>query len=315
VIPPASAGEVPRHQDGARPQRLLSTLLGDYWFARSEYLPSSALREVLACFAISETGARAAIQRLAHRGMLVAERRGRRTAYAVAPSVLARLERTIADLFAAPYTSGWDGRWSVVTFTVPEERQSQRRAFRQALRKHGYGALFDAVWVAPYGASEDAIWLAAECGVSSVASFETSDIRGLSAREIVSSAFDVERLAAEHATFLARWADVRVDDVRGPDALVMRTDLMSEWRAIVRRAPRLPRELLPEVWPGAQAYECCARLYDALGPEAESAMRRIIEKHDAVLAGHVSHHTFSKGARSLTLAPPPHPAVAELEVK
>src|SRR5690242_729440 len=74
-------GELPRAQAGGRPQHLLVTMLGDYWFERREHLPSAALVDLLAEFDISEAGARAALSRLARRGLLESSKRGRHTAY------------------------------------------------------------------------------------------------------------------------------------------------------------------------------------------------------------------------------------------
>ena len=61
-------GRLPRTQVGTTPQHLLMTLLGHYWFGRSELLPSAALVELLAEFDISTPSARAALNRLTKRG-------------------------------------------------------------------------------------------------------------------------------------------------------------------------------------------------------------------------------------------------------
>src|SRR5438445_1800110 len=72
---------LPRTQAGPERQRLLATLLGDYWFWRREHLPSAVLVRLLAEFGASAGSARAAIRRLAERGVLVGSRTGRTTSY------------------------------------------------------------------------------------------------------------------------------------------------------------------------------------------------------------------------------------------
>ncbi|HEY3240474.1 MAG TPA: hypothetical protein VGL92_12965, partial [Acidimicrobiia bacterium] len=52
------------------PRHLLLTLLGDYWFGRTEHLPSAALVRLLEEFGVSATAARTALSRLARRGLL-----------------------------------------------------------------------------------------------------------------------------------------------------------------------------------------------------------------------------------------------------
>lgn len=46
-------------------------------------------------------------------------------------------------------TPSWDGEWTVVMFTVPEDQRDTRRALRDGLRLLHFGMLFDAVWVSP----------------------------------------------------------------------------------------------------------------------------------------------------------------------
>src|SRR4029450_11094966 len=72
---------LPRIQTGANPQHLIVTLLGDYWFGRKEHLPSAALVALANEFEITSTSARAALSRLARRGLLDSSRDGRRTFY------------------------------------------------------------------------------------------------------------------------------------------------------------------------------------------------------------------------------------------
>ncbi len=54
-----------------RPPRLLLTLLGDYWWRRTEQLPSMALIALLAEFGVSDVAARAALGRLVRHDLLV----------------------------------------------------------------------------------------------------------------------------------------------------------------------------------------------------------------------------------------------------
>src|ERR1700724_1792643 len=62
-----------------RPPRLLLTLLGDYWWRRSEAPPSAALVALLAEFGVSDSAARAALSRLTRNKLLVTAKSGRRT--------------------------------------------------------------------------------------------------------------------------------------------------------------------------------------------------------------------------------------------
>ena len=308
-----SGRPLPRFQGGARPQRLLSTLLGDYWFGRSEHLPSAALVDLLGHFGVTAAGARAAIQRLAHRGFLVAAREGRQTAYAVSPRVLSKIEESSRLIFEPPFRTEWDGRWTVVAFTVPEVQQASRRSFRDGLRKHGFGSLYDAVWVSPRDQVRVALELAEEAGVTDVVALTTSELSGLTPEAAIRSLFDLRALRGEYETFLRDWPE---ESARTPadQALVARTNIMAEWRQIVRHDPSIPRRLLPDGWPAVEAYARCALVYDSLGADAEATIRDIIRPHDAELATLIRRHSFANWRELLDsaheVAAPAAPATA-----
>ena len=74
-----ASDEVPVAWSGGavqRPPRLLLTLLGDYWWRRTEPLPSAALVALLAEFGVSDSAARAALSRLTRNQLLVTPRAG-----------------------------------------------------------------------------------------------------------------------------------------------------------------------------------------------------------------------------------------------
>ena len=123
---------LPRSQSGTTPQRLIMRLLGDYWNALTEPLPSAALVELLSGFDISEPSARAALNRLTKRGLLVASKRGRNTYYGVDPSALPLLMDTFRKtvLFGAGEQRDWDGHWTLVAFSVPESQRQLRHTIR-----------------------------------------------------------------------------------------------------------------------------------------------------------------------------------------
>jgi len=57
------------------------------------------------------------------------------------------------------------------------------------------------------------------------------------------------------------------------DAFAVRSQLVHEWRKFLFKDPGLPRELLPELWPGEQA----ARFFDAEASRLLPAARRFVD--------------------------------------
>src|ERR1700761_3117903 len=104
-----------------RPPRLLLTLLGDYWWQRTEPLPSAAIVALLAEFGVSDSAARAALSRLTRNGLLVTSRNGRRTYVRLSARAAGILDDGARRIFSfgAP-ASPWDGMWSLVAFSIPE---------------------------------------------------------------------------------------------------------------------------------------------------------------------------------------------------
>jgi phenylacetic acid degradation operon negative regulatory protein len=149
----SDAGEVlnlPRVQTGANPQHLIVTLLGDYWSGRKEHLPSAALVALTNEFDITSTSARAALSRLARRGLLDSTKDGRRTFYGLTPSAEQVLDEGFRRIVTFGLDEGpWDESWVVVIFSVPENQRDVRHVLRTRLRWLGFAPLYDGSWVSP----------------------------------------------------------------------------------------------------------------------------------------------------------------------
>ena len=123
---------------------LLTTVLDDYWYAVTQFVPSAALVALLAQFAVGEAATRAALSRLTRLGRLEGTRRGRTTAYRLAPALLGPAHahaREVLRFGVAPRP--WDGRWTSVGFSIPETERHRRPALRQRLRRLGLGPRVD----------------------------------------------------------------------------------------------------------------------------------------------------------------------------
>ncbi|MCX6813144.1 MAG: hypothetical protein NTV77_01500 [Candidatus Azambacteria bacterium] len=52
-------------------------------------------------------------------------------------------------------TSGWDGKWRLVIFDIPEKYKNAREAFRKKLKDLDLVRLQDSVWVTPYRCDDE----------------------------------------------------------------------------------------------------------------------------------------------------------------
>jgi phenylacetic acid degradation operon negative regulatory protein len=289
---------LPRSQVGPTPQHLIVTLLGDYWLGRDEHLPSSALLALTAEFGITETSARAALSRLTKRGLLSLRRVGRRTFYGMCEQTqreLARNRDKILSFGAAP-SAPWDGEWTVVAFSVPEEQRHLRHLLRARLRWLGFAALYDGVWVSPRGSADDVKVELERLEIAQATVFRaTAQFPGDGLPGDPSTAWDVDALKQSYNNYVARFAPmrkrVRAGRVSAAEALVARTEAMDTWRSFPGNDPDLPQELLPRNWARADAHAIFTEIYDALGPLGEIRFKQILGEHAPELVPLVRHHT------------------------
>ncbi|TVZ05841.1 GntR family transcriptional regulator [Trebonia kvetii] len=286
-----------------RPPRLLLTLLGDYWWQRTEPLPSAAIVALLAEFGVSDSAARAALSRLTRNGLLVTSRSGRRTFVqlsARAADVLNDGARRIFTFGATP--APWDGMWSLVAFSIPEQYRSARDELRKALRWLGFAPLYDGLWVSPRDHAGDVIGQLNDLGIATATAFRATalPLPGGGAvgagpvSDIPARAWDLDGLRAAYQEFV-EFAGLLRDQteagrISSSDALIARTRVMNEWRAFPALDPDLPDELLPPAWPRASAREQFIACYDLLGPLATRRVRQIIARYSPELAGRAAYH-------------------------
>ena len=285
-----------------RPPRLLLTLLGDYWWQRTEPLPSAAIVAMLAEFGVSDSAARAALSRLTRNGLLVTSRSGRRTFVRLsrrAADVLDDGGRRIFSFGATP--APWDGMWSLVAFSIPEEHRSARDELRKELRWLGFAPLYDGLWVCPRDHAGDVMARLKDLGISTATAFRATALPAdgvgttLVTADIPARAWDLAGLRDRYQEFTEFAGLLRDQTVAGEittaDALVARTRVMNEWRAFPAMDPDLPYELLPPAWPRAAARDLFITCYDLLGPLAARRVRQIIARYSPELAGRAAYHS------------------------
>ncbi|MEE6257669.1 PaaX family transcriptional regulator [Plantactinospora sonchi] len=296
VPPAAPAVDLPRMQTGGSPQHLLLTLLGDYWYGQRAPLPSAALVALLGEFDITEVGARAALSRLARRGLLEQSKSGRRTSYSLSPRASEVLTEGRAHIlsFGAERT-GWTGRWTVAAFSVPEDDRSRRNALRTRLGWYGFAPLYDGLWVSPQERVAEVTAILSELGIDRATVFTAELAEGgpvaghpIRAWDLDALRAGYERLLSTFEPVLRRWRSGRIGTA---EALASRTALMDEWRTMPSLDPELPTELLPPHWPRVRARELFVELYDGLAGLAEQRVVQVVAAYDPDLAALVRSHT------------------------
>lgn len=299
---PHYRGRRPHSSRGTR--HLLITLLGDYWFARNELLPSAALVDLLAEFGSQENATRQAMRRLTQQGALAQKREGRTTSYGIPADIVAsqRLRPARALTFGADFTD-WDQHWTVVSYSIPETERDVRRLLRNGLRTMAFGDLQDGMWITPHDRREEAVELlddlSVEAGHVMRATWSLRD----GDRPAIADAFDLAALGDSYERFVAEYG-AHLEWARGSvapaDALLLRTKLTNDWLAFRLKDPELPVAMLPSNWPRPQARAVFLELYGHLGPAAAAHVRHVIARHDELLSHIVSYRIAPRATAKVT---------------
>jgi phenylacetic acid degradation operon negative regulatory protein len=276
--------DMPRFQVGFPPQHLLLALLADYWSGRCEPLPSAALVDLLAEFDVNQSGARAALSRLSLRGLLVGTKDGRNTYYRVADGFrhLLPYGPIHTRAFAKP-APDWDGMWTMVAFTVPEDQRRLRPMLRGRLQSLGFAPLYDGLWVSPHVPGED-LDIALEIAPSRSCAVMRATELPVRSRLPVASAWNLAELGDSYTEFLRTFRPVlrRLEGGRigSTEALVSRTRATYRWFVFAVTDPDLPEALLPPRWPRAAAHDLFVGLVDGLASRAVDRVREIVSNYD-----------------------------------
>ncbi|MEV4754428.1 PaaX family transcriptional regulator C-terminal domain-containing protein [Micromonospora sp. NPDC049559] len=294
--PSSPAADLPRMQAGGSPQHLLLTLLGDYWYGQRAPLPSAALVALLGEFGITEVSARAALSRLARRGLLELSKAGRRTSYALSARAAEVLTEGRGHILSfGTERAAWTGRWTAAAFSVPEDDRSRRHALRTRLGWYGFAPLYDGLWVSPHERVAQVTAILSELGIDRATVFTAELAEGGPTGGHPIKAWDLDALRTRYERILAAYEPVRrrwrSGQIGTAEALVARSTLMDDWRIMPSLDPELPVELLPARWPRAHARELFVELYDGLAGLAEQRVVQVVAEYDADLAALVRSHT------------------------
>lgn len=286
IFPDLSSGSVrlPRRQAGSSAQGMAMTLVADYTLRTRALLPSASIVALLGEFGVSSAGARTAISRLARRGVLESCRDGRYSSYRLTQAAASDLLTGGAWIgsFAAGADS-WDGCWTLVAFSLPQQDNGQRRALRSQLRWLGYALLFDGLWVSPDVLNPTVKDRLAAVTGGAMSVFRARHVElATTANRNPLEAWDVAGIARHYETFIQRWRPllprIRAGRVVGAAAVRSRTQVMDTYRRFPILDPQLPIELMPAGWPRPRARELFVAVYDGLAEPAQEHVRTVVTR-------------------------------------
>lgn len=268
--------------DARRPTDLVFTLFGEYLLGRTESVWVGSLIALLAPFGLTEGGVRTVLSRMAKKGWLTSTRKGRHSFYSLTPRGRRLLEEGQARIFRPPHPEAWDGRWLLLAYSIPEDDRRLRDRLRDRLAWLGFGSIGNGLWISPHDVLAKVEELATSLGLEDrYVGFSARRAGGEPLADLVARCWDLGALARGYRDFTGRWAPVLDEAVRRPlppeESFSLRFDLIHEYRGFPLLDPGLPRELLPDPWPGDVAADTFRRLHDALIGPADAHVSQILD--------------------------------------
>lgn len=260
-------------------QFLIFNLFGDYVRPRGGAVRTRGLLEVLGVLGVSERAARSTLSRMKRKGWIVSQRDGRRSIYHLTSKGKALLDEGSRRLFG-PRPDHWDGRWHIVTYSLPREKRASRHLLRTRLSWLGYGMLQPGTMIAAYPGREEVKALIEELGIGPYVHFFTGAFQeSADPHEIVSRCWDLPKLNRAYLDFIeqhrpAYEAFLAQYQLKGllPAEVSFEHRFWAtyEFTRFPREDPNLPGQLLPPNWRGDEAFELVTRYRALLKEPAEA---------------------------------------------
>ena len=249
----------------SRPQDLVFTLFGDFLLHRPGPVWVGSLIALLEPLGLSATNVRTVLSRMAKKGWLTSERHGRRSYYSLTDRGRRLLEEGETRIYRPRENEEWDGQWTLVAYSIPEERRGQRDRLRLRLEWLGFGSLGNGLWISPHDVVGRVEEVAEELGVGAdLEVFRGDHVDGGSSSQLVRQCWDLKALNGNYEAFIDRHLDDCVALKEGAasvaprEAYIRRFNLVHEFREFPLQDPFLPRSLQSENWAG----ECALSLFN-----------------------------------------------------
>jgi phenylacetic acid degradation operon negative regulatory protein len=268
-----------------RPQDLVFTLFGEYLARQDAPVWVGSLIALLRPFRVSEGAVRTVLSRMARKRWLSTRRVGRNAYYALTARGHQIVEEGEARIYHPPTGKAWDGRWYLLTYSIPEDVRHLRDRLRVRLPWLGFGPLGNGVWISPHDVARQVEKLSAQMGLGdNLVCFRAKQMTPTDHAELVRRCWNLPEIAARYDAFLATWraeaggfeAQLRAGTLQDDHAFVLRFRLIHEYREFPLIDPFLPDELLPDGWPGHAAADLFNRLHDLLVPPSDRYVAAVL---------------------------------------
>ncbi|MGO4202697.1 PaaX family transcriptional regulator C-terminal domain-containing protein [Rhodococcus sp. TAF43] len=243
------------------PKSLLLAFLGMHLLWKPIAISGASLVELFGWLDVGQSATRSLLARMTDRGLLERHKVGRKTYYALTEHGTSVFEEGSKKIWRSMGGADWDGVWTTVALSVPEDSRHLRHRARSRLSWAGFGNTASGLWVAPRRHNVATI-LGPEFADVDLTVMVGRVLPPTTDEALVTSAFDLDEIAARYTGFTSRWQNDETSGSSREHAFATRIRVQAEWLSITQTDPLLPMSLLPENWPAGDA-ERLFRVLDA----------------------------------------------------
>lgn len=224
----------------------------------------------------SDEQVRSCLRRMVSEGLYERAGAGRRAVFTPTPAgdaaLRARYRRVRLSFAQDAAGRGWDRKWRLLAFAVPEASRSSRDALRDRLRELGGAPIQGGLYVSPHPWEDDVQRVAEHLGVVDNLTLATTDDLEVGGerdpRKLAAMLWPIDEVAVSYERFVEtyRHLPAELEALRQDRGRVSDAELFPRMLAmgvahdeISGADPFLPPELLPRPWAGRAARELVVR--------------------------------------------------------
>ena len=256
-----------------QPQEVILGLLGEY-IGRNEKVWSGGLVSLLGDLGFSAAASRIALNRVVTRGLLRPSRAGRFISYSITPRLAALHEEGRRLVFTREANPSWDGAWTLVRYSIPEELRPQRARLSRWMAFRGFGSLQDGIWVAAGNRQREVISLTRQLKLSPYVMVFLGALPSQSAgRDVALQGWNLAALGGLYEIFVRTFSQycgkkaLMLRDAR--ECFILRTRLIEMFRQTAVYDPNFPDRILQIKWKRRESIE----LFQLLQSELKNGAR------------------------------------------
>ena len=150
-------------------------------------------------------------------------------------------EKLIRDFsFLSLQKKKWDGFFTQASYDIEEASKKTRNLWREKLKELNFGQLQKSVYVSPFNLSDDLCEFVQERKLTGKVYISQVKFVAVDPKEIAYKAWPLEDLDESYQKLLDDWEDEKFEP----------QEFLTQYFDILFMDPHLPRELLPDNWPG-----------------------------------------------------------------